>query len=306
MTPDIKIKDFYLNYIHNAKQDIIKCQELSQSINNTILNLYNIINEHKDLIKEKFNINLSDYTAEWNEMIYDDKELLLIKVNQIFKNVKNEDTNILIQLIKYCYKLKEEYKNQINIKIAQRKEKLTLKEYKEFINKYYLGVHKQILNGYGYKFQDGLGTYIINYYKIDNPTKNAIDFAETNKRKRAIIAKGLKPYDEKEAIWYKERNIPYDGIEYRVYLDKKFYYDFTFIKSKIFHKKELDYQRTEYVHAKLRGMPYQEMADKLCNNIEDIINLNVDIKYKLNILLYKYPEKYLNFVRNAEQSKYKY
>ena len=39
--------------------------------------------------------------------------------------------------------------------------------------------------------------------------------------------------------------------------------DFTFINSKVFHKKELDYQRTEYVHAKLRGMSYQEMADKL-------------------------------------------
>ena len=53
-------------------------------------------------------------------------------------------------------------------------------------------------------------------------------------------------------------------------------------------------------------MSYQDMADQLCNNLDDIVNLNVDIKYKLNILLYKYPEKYLNFVRNAEQSKYKY
>ena len=34
--------------------------------------------------------------------------------------------------------------------------------------------------------------------------------------------------------------------------------------------------------------------------------MNDDIKYKLNILLYKYPDKYLNFVRNAEATKYKY
>ena len=30
------------------------------------------------------------------------------------------------------------------------------------------------------------------------------------------------------------------------------------------------------------------------------------IKYKLNILLYKYPTKYLNFIRNVEQRKYKH
>ena len=40
--------------------------------------------------------------------------------------------------------------------------------------------------------------------------------------------------------------------------------------------------------------------------IDDIYNLQVDIKYKLNIYLYKYPEKHNNFVRNDEQSKYKY
>ena len=100
--------------------------------------------------------------------------------------------------------------------------------------------------------------------------------------------------------------MPYDGVEYRVYLDKKFYYDFTFLESKVFKKRELDYQRTEYVHAKLRGLSYQEMADKYCKDIDDIVNLNVDLKYKLNILLYMYPQKYLNFVRNADQSKYKY
>ena len=47
-------------------------------------------------------------------------------------------------------------------------------------------------------------------------------------------------------------------------------------------------------------------AGKYCKDIDDIVNLNVDLKYKLNILLYMYPQKYLNFVRNADQSKYKY
>lgn len=306
MTPDIKIKDFYLRYIHNAKKELEDYIQLGQTIKESILSLYNTINENKILILETFNINLDNYESEYINMVYNESESLYFNViNKLKINVK-EDSSLLILLVKYCVKLKEEHKNKINIIIAEKKLKLTLANYKKIVNEYFLKVHKFVLEGYGYKFSNGIGTYLINYYKIDNPTKNAIDFAETNKRKKELLSKGYKLYDDREAAWYKARNIPYDGVEYRVYLDKKFYYDFTFINSKVFRKKELDYQRTEYVHAKLRGMSYQEMADKLCNNVEDIIKLNVDIKYKLNILLYKYPEKYLNFVRNVEQTKYKY
>lgn len=306
MTPDIKIKDFYLRYIHNAKKELEDYIQLGQTIKESILSLYNTINENKILILETFNINLDNYESEYINMVYNESESLYFNViNKLKINVK-EDSSLLILLVKYCVKLKEEHKNKINIIIAEKKLNLTLANYKKIVNEYFLKVHKFVLEGYGYKFSNGIGTYLINYYKIDNPTKNAIDFAETNKRKKELLSKGYKLYDDREAAWYKARNIPYDGVEYRVYLDKKFYYDFTFINSKVFRKKELDYQRTEYVHAKLRGMSYQEMADKLCNNIEDIIKLNVDIKYKLNILLYKYPEKYLNFVRNVEQTKYKY
>ena len=53
-------------------------------------------------------------------------------------------------------------------------------------------------------------------------------------------------------------------------------------------------------------MSYTRMAEELCKKEDDIYNLQVDIKYKLNILLYKDPTKYLNYVRNAEQDKNKY
>lgn len=306
MTPDIKIKDFYLKYIHNAKRDLENYRKLEQAINESILLLYNQIKENKDKILETFNINVEQYESEYINMIYNETECLYLDVVNKLKTTTEQDKSLLILLVKYCVKLKEEYKNKIKIIVEEKKTKLKFTEYKKLVTEYFLKVHKFVLEGYGYKFSNGIGTYIINYYKIDNPTKNAIDFAETNKRKKELLSKGYKLYDDREATWYKERNIPYDGVEYRVYLDKKFYYDFTFINSKVFHKKELDYQRTEYVHAKLRGMSYQDMADKFCNNVEDIINLNVDIKYKLNILLYKYPDKYLNFVRNAEATKYKY
>lgn len=306
MIPDIKIKEYYLRYIFNAERDIKKYENDLIEIKEAKEVLYKTINENYNKICNIFNINLKDYDLEWIEKKYNYSETLYKQILKLIKVVEDENRAILFQLLKYCYRLKDENTTNKLIYVAGRRKELSFKDYKEFVNKYYLAVHKAILEGYGYKFGGGIGTLIINYYKIDNPVKPKIDYAETNKRKKEIIARGLKPYDEKEADWYKARNIPYDGVEYRVYLTKKFVYDITFIDSKIFHKKELDYQRTEYVHAKLRGLSYQEMADKYCETFDDIINLNVDIKYKLNIFLYKWPEKYLNFVRNAEQSKYKY
>lgn len=306
MLPDIKIKEFYLRYVFNAKRDVEKYKNLLEEIINHKSLLYSQIESYKDKILINYNIDLNSY-YEWINKTYNKDKDLYNDIIKILKHIDdNEDRSILLNIIKYTFKLKEEFNTNRLIIIAKKREKLTLKEYKAIVHKYYMQVHKCLLEGFGYKYQGGIGTYLINYYKLNYKTKPVIDYAETNKRKKELLEKGYKLYDEKEAAWYAARNIPYDGKEYRVYLDKKFYYDFDFINSNIFKKKELDYKRTEYVHAKLRGMSYQDMADKLCNNIDDIVNLNVDIKYKLNILLYKYPETYLNFVRNAEQSKYKY
>lgn len=306
MIPDIKIKEYYLRYIFNAERDSKKYEEDLIEIEKAKNSLYDFINENKSKLYNVFDIDLECYSLEFKRRKYNPSETLYKQTLRLIKTVEDENKVLLFQLLKYCYRLKDEYDTNKLIYIANRRKELSFKDYKEYVNKYYLCVHKALLEGYGYKFAGGIGTLIINYYKIDNPVKPKIDYAETNRRKKEIIAKGLKPYDEKEAAWYKARNIPYDGVEYRVYLNKRFCYDITFVDSKIFHKRELDYQRTEYVHAKLRGLSYQEMADKYCNTFDDIINLNVDIKYKLNIFLYKFPEKYLNFVRNAEQSKYKY
>lgn len=306
MLPDIKIKEFYLRYVFNAKRDIEKYKTILEEITNHKNVISDYIQDKVHKLYEDLNLDLTDYD-EWVKSTFNPNKTLYKDTIKLLKTIKDNDNRAtLLQIVKYTVKLKEEYDTKILIKIATKRETLTFKDYKALVHKYYMGVHKALLEGFGYKYQGGIGTLLINYYKLNYKTKPVIDYAETNKRKKELLEKGYKLYDEKEAAWYKARNIPYDGKEYRVYLDKKFYYEFDFINSDIFKKKELDYKRTEYVHLKLRGMSYQDMADQLCNNLDDIVNLNVDIKYKLNILLYKYPEKYLNFVRNAEQSKYKY
>ena len=160
----------------------------------------------------------------------------------------------------------------------------------------------------GYKFSYGIGTYVINHWKLDvNRIKNKVhlDYAATNAKKRELLAKGIKLYDDKEAAWYAARKIPYNAVDYRVYKESTDWYEFTFINSELSKHYSLEYKRTDYVATKYRGMSYTKMAEELCKTEEDVYNLQVDIKYKLNILLYKDPNKYLNYVRNAEQCKYK-
>lgn len=309
MIPDITIKGYYLQFIHNAKIDIANYNKNLEVIKTIKEDLYNYLSEHIEDIKDKFDILLNTYDKEWNNKEYNASESLYnITIKKLSFISETTDRNLLIQITKYCTVLRNEHKYNKLIIIANKRKDIKFTVYRKYITAYYNKVHKCVLEGMGYRFGYGIGTYVINHWKLDTKRikhKAHLDYAATNAKKKELLAKGIKLYDDKEAAWYAARKIPYDAVDYRVYKEDTNWYEFTFIKSAIFRSSNLDYQRTEYVAAKYRGMSYIKMADELCHTLEDIYNLQVDIKYKLNILLYKYPTKYLNYVRNAEQCKYK-
>lgn len=309
MLPDITIKGYYLQFIHNAKNDITKYKnnlEVTLSIKEQV---YKYIEDNKAILNNSFNINLDDIEIEFCQKKYNPKEYLY---NIVIKLLRNMDIHpnriVLLQLAKYCNILRNENKYNKLIELANKRKDIKFGVYRKYVTAYYNKVHKCVLNGMGYKFSYGIGTYVINHWKLDpKRIKNKVhlDYAATNAKKKELIAKGIKLYDDKEAAWYEARHIPYNAVDYRIYKENTDWYEFTFIKSEIFKSNNLEYQRTEYVATKYRGMSYTQMAEELCHTEEDIYNLQVDIKYKLNILLYKDPTKYLNYVRNAEQCKYK-
>lgn len=308
MTPDTNIKTYYLQFIHNAKTDIAKYKEDLETTIKVKEETYNYIYKHKSIIKKSFNIDLDSYKIEWIDKTYNIKKQLYNNIYSLIKITENHPNRIiLLQIIKYCTLLNNEYKYKKAIELANIRKDIKFGVYRKYISSYFNKVHKCVLQGMGYKFSNGIGTYIINHWKLDvNRIKNKLhlDYAATNAKKRELLSKGIKLYDDKEAAWYKARHIPYDAVDYRIYKENTDWYEFTFIKSDISRSYSLDYKRTEYVVAKYRGMSYIKMAEELCKTEEDIYNLQVDIKYKLNILLYKNPTKYLNYVRNSTQSKY--
>lgn len=309
MLPDITIKGYYLQFIHDAKIDIIKYKENLETVYKLKEQLYNYIENNQIILKDYFNINLHDIEIEWNHKQYNPKEYLYNIIIVLLRNtIEHPHRIVLLQLAKYCNILRNENKYNKLIELANKRKDIKFNTYRKYITIYYNKVHKCVLQGMGYKFGYGIGTYVINHWKLDQSrikNKTHLDYAATNAKKKELIAKGIKLYDDKEAAWYAARHIPYNAVDYRVYKDNTDWYEFTFIKSEIFKSNNLEYQRTEYVATKYRGMSYIKMAENLCHTEEDIYNLQVDIKYKLNILLYKDPTKYLNYIRNAEQCKYK-
>jgi hypothetical protein len=310
MTPDIDIKGYYLQFIYDAKTDIAEYNKSLDENKKIKEKLRDYLEINIDTIVNKLNIDLYKYTKEWNEGVYNPSVGLYNEALKRFRtNSNSNNRNIIAQIIKYCHSLKNEYKYNKLINIANKRTKITFKEYRNYVSDYYTKVHQTVLEGMGYTFTNGIGTYLINYWKVPKNSKNKgkkIDFKATLAKKKELIEKGIKLYDDKEAAWYKARNIPYDAVDYRVYIDKPYYYEFTFINSKLFSNYSLEYERIEYINKKFRGMGYEKVADTICHTLEDIYNLQVDLKVKLNILLYKDPTKYLNFVRNVEQYKYKY
>lgn len=309
MLPDITIKDYYLQFINNANSDIIKYKDKLYITIKVKDSLYNYIQERINIITDDFNIDLTKFDKEWINKEYNSKETLYNIIIRLLQTI-NEHPNkiIILQIVKYCNVLRVENRLKKLIDIARKRKTIKFNEYRKLVTIYYNKVHKCVLEGMGYKFGYGIGTYVINHWKLDpSKVKNKprLDYAATNAKKKELLAKGIKLYDDNEAAWYAARHIPYDGVDYRVYKENTDWYEFTFIKSIIFRSSNLEYQRTEYVATKYRGMSYIKMAETLCNTIEDVYNLQVDIKYKLNIILYKDPTKYLNFIRNAEQCKYK-
>lgn len=303
MTPDVTITDYYWKFIEHNKSIIKEAKSKLKNINNNKEDLYKYITENKNEIKSIVGINVNT-CDEYTTKTYCKPMKLRNYCLKFIRN--NNDTAkkvLVINCLKYCSTLEAEYNNKAIVNKFEEYNKLTLRQYEALISNYYAKVHKCVLQGFAYKFTNKLGSYIINRWSTINSDKynKYVDYNATAKKKKEIIAAGKKPYNKAEAKWYADHNLEYDGIPYVIYSQYDKWYEFRFIGTKQCSPKYMEYQRTEYVNSKYRGMSYKQIADTLCNTEDDIYELPLDIKYKLNILLYKFPMKYLNFVRTNKE-----
>jgi len=304
MTPDIKLRDFYLQFKHQANIRYNNEYKNLQSIIDIKNRLIEEVKTKRNIIEDNFNIKLDNY-KEWTDNEYNDKESLYLKTVKIYKENK-EDINIqaIIALMRYCNIIRREFRSNEELTLLTREMNIKLGVYRDYLCNFFNRVHKIILEGDAFKLGNNIGTIILNYVDMKNH-KQIIDYTASRKKKAELKAAGKKIYNSNEAIWYKARNIPYEAESHIVYKDTQSFYKFVIFSGGVLYKNKLIFEHSEYINKKYRGLTQKQVADTFCKNKQDVYDLQTDIKYKLNVLLYKKFVTHLTYVRNTKSYKYK-
>ena len=302
MIVEVDITDYYKAFIDNANSDIEKYQEERKTNHDLLISTKQYVEKYILYINHQFNINLKEnFPISWNEEKYYKDEHLTDIINIGLKDTVGEDRIILLQLLRYSELLKFIYNCDKKIELANNRSKITPKQYKEYIKKYYMqGVHKTLLDGHAYRFSHGIGDLMINYWKYVNGVLGKIvDWNETNKRKKEILDAGLKLYNKEEAEIYKIRGLKYDGIPYVVYKTNSEYYDIELVNCKSFSKNNVKFKHANYIPSKFRKRSPEDIANEF-NSVDEIAVQDLGIRHKLVVSLEKDPTIYLRYIRNVE------
>ena len=285
---DINIRDNYLSFHHKSIYEYNILEKKLKRLNDAKEEVWKTLLPRKEDILEQFKFTIS------NNIDY-------IKLGEkLFKEFRTNDNDnrreLLILLVKYCSIITNINNTQKEFELADKKRNLNFNDYRYFVFRYYSKVHKFLLQGKAYRYNNGIGTLYIDRTQVKGEGKK-IDFHKTKLRKQELLAKGVKLYNQQDAIKAAFLGIPYDGIDYRVWLRAPAFYSLRFIHSKYFSK-EYDFTPISYIHQKYRDYNQEQLALEVCENNEDIYNLQIDLRTKIAIYLKRNPERYVDFQRS--------
>lgn len=284
---DINIRDNYLAFHHKSIHEHNVLEKKLIRLKNAKAETWQSLLSYEEEISKYFRIRLSvtlDFIA------------LGEKLSKEFrKNDDGERRKILILLVKFCSIVANEQNCIKELELSNKKQTLTFGEYRDFVFRYYTKVHKVLLQGKAYRYMNGIGTLYIHRVQIEGEGRK-IDFHKTKLRKEELQAKGVKLYNKFEADQCKALDLPYDGVDYRVWLRAPAYYSLRFIHSKYFAK-EYDFYPISYIHQKYREYSQDQLAFEICENNEDIFDLQIDLRTKIAIYLKRNPERFIDFDR---------
>lgn len=284
---DVNIRDSYLSFHHKSIYEYNILEKKLNRLNNAEIETWKELLPRKENISKEFKIIISksiDYISLGDKLY-----------KEFRNNDKPERRELLILLIKYCSIHKNINETEKQLTIATKKKELGFADYRYIVFKYYSKVHKFLLQGKAYRYNNGIGTLYIDRTQVKGEG-NKIDFHKTKLRKEQLLKEGVKLYNKEDEIKAMFLGIPYDGVDYRVWLRAPAFYSLKFIHSKFF-KKEYDFHPISYIHQKYRGYNQDQLALKVCENNEDIYNLQIDLRTKISIYLKRNPERYVDFDR---------
>ena len=294
------LKDYYETYKAKASGDVLYYTTKIKTYTSRRHTYKQLISSNILKYKE-LGIKLIDYQFEYGAGIYKDGKLNKAAIKLLDKVTTDEDKKLVNDLILYTNTIKLLYECKIILDEAINRDKLTYKEYEEYVFKYYGEVTKQLFEGYGYNMNYHIG--MLFYERVDLPEKErkVLDYAATNKAKEKLIAEGKKPYEKKMADLYAARGLKYDGVPYAVYrTNDTFCYKWHFVNSIFLNKLTMEFTMKNYTPSilyKLGYTTYEDIAKYYNYDYDKIVYSNLGLQQKAKILLNIDKTRYTKFIR---------
>uniref|UniRef100_A0AAU8MJK3 Uncharacterized protein n=1 Tax=Geladintestivirus 1 TaxID=3233133 RepID=A0AAU8MJK3_9CAUD len=290
-------KLFHQEMLQSAKTLHNQCEKLSNEVNN----LKKVIIENKDIYYKIFHIDIDKYINN-----IEDKNIFkefIKKVTSSYIVCKKTNENYLTICIAYnlCQKHKELKELYRKLQTVEYCANIKLNDYKEYLKRYFTEVHKElILNGNAYMISSIIGTICFNRCKLEN-AKPKLDWKATKLRKEELIKEGKTLWDEESAQFAKANGLDYDGVDYRVYMNKDYVYEIPLLFGKFKNAQSSNFIPSDYRARSVRGKTNEELIKECNNDLNKIVELPVDVKTKLTMCVSIDNIIQTKFIRNENQ-----
>lgn len=264
----------------------------------------NIRDRHEDYLK--YNINLSEYPEFINNEYKNGQFLRMANGAYINKSNDYELTSDLFDLLKLAKQQKRIVDIVKEVEFYDKLISFNVNDYIEYIRYFFNLVHKKlVLEGYAYHFEHHLGDVFVNRVKNTSKRKK-IDYKATKLKKAEIVARGGRLYDKAEAEFCEQNGIEYDGEDGRVYLELEYFYEIVLAYDRYIDQGDFTFTPQNYRAVELRGYTNDQIIEGCEGDKDKICELPIDLKLKVTLCNKVDKMLYTNFVRNENQTSYKY
>ena len=263
-----------------------------------------LMERHEDYLK--YNINLSKYDEFINNEYIDGHFLRMAKGAYLNRENDYELTAELHSLLKLAEMQYKIYELKNDIERYNKILSIKSNEYVRYMREYFNVVHKKmILEGCAYQFGHKIGNVVINRVKYTSKRKG-IDYKATKEKKAEIVANGGRLYNKQEAEWCEKNGLEYKAEDGRVYLDTEYYYE-VFMFNRCFPDARMfSFTPQDYRSVEIRGKSNKQLIEECGGDLNKICELPIDMKSKLHMCVEVDKMLYTNFIRNENQTSYKY
>lgn len=293
----IYYKSIISTYTKN-KEEWSKSLDIIEKKNNE---LYEEIKKSLDVYKDNYKLDLMSF-EEFKNNEYKDGSLLRTARGAFYNRTNDyELTARLFDLYTFAMKQKDIKDLNDRLYIADKILDLSLSQYTDILSIYFNEVHKQMIkDGCGYKIGD-IGWVCINRFKLKEGGKRSINYIETRRKKAQLLSEGKKLYNAEEAKWCEERGIEYDGVDFRVYFDNEYAYEYPLLGINPKYDSDIRFTPANYISSPLRGILDNKIIEICNNDIDKVLNLKLGLSHKLRICLQIDGMLYSKFIRNENQ-----